>query len=219
MNTFKNCETILFDLDGTLSDSKIGIIRCLQYSLEKFNIKETNIKKLTNCIGPSLAHTYQELYGLNHEQSQKAIEFYRERFEREGINENFLFKGIEELIRKLNLLGKNVVLATAKPTPHAKKILEHHKIDHYFTEIVGSNLDGTRENKGEIIAFALEKLKVNEMHKVVMIGDRKYDILGARENKISVIGAGYGYGTKEELIDAKPDVIVNSVEELKAILL
>lgn len=219
MVIFKNYDTIFFDLDGTLSDSKVGIIRCLQYSLAKFNIRENNIEKLTRCIGPSLSYTYREWYGLSQEQAKQATEFYRERFEEKGIRENFLFDGVLALVRDLHAAGKKLILATAKPTVHAQRILEHQNIAGYFTEIVGSNLDGTRGDKSEVIAFALTKIGGVNGRKIVMVGDRQHDILGARENNLPVIGVGYGYGTLTEITAAKPDTIVNTVEELRNILL
>lgn len=219
MVNFKNYDTIFFDLDGTLSDSKVGIIRCLQYSLAKFNIRENNIEKLTRCIGPSLSYTYREWYGLSQEQAKQATEFYRERFEEKGIRENFLFDGVLALVRDLHAAGKKLILATAKPTVHAQRILEHQNIAGYFTEIIGSNLDGTREDKSEVIAFALTKIGGVNGRKIVMVGDRQHDILGARENNLLVIGVGYGYGTLTEITAAKPDTIVNTVEELRNILL
>lgn len=219
MQNFTKYNTIFFDLDGTLSDSALGIIRCLQYSLEKFNIVETEGDKLRHYIGPSLTETYTKIYGMNDEEAVQATEFYRERFEREGIKENVMFEGVGDLLAGLKAQKKTMVLATAKPTEHAKKILEYYRIDHYFTVIAGSNLDGTREHKGEVIEFALSQLENPDVKNIIMVGDRQHDILGAKENDLAVIGVGYGYGTLEELTEAKPDKIVTSVEELSKLLL
>lgn len=219
MQDFTKYNTIFFDLDGTLSDSALGIIRCLQYSLEKFDIVEDEVEKLRHYIGPSLTETYTKIYGMSDAEAVQATAFYRERFEREGIKENVMFEGVGHLLAELKSQEKIMVLATAKPTLHAKQILEYYQIDHYFTVIAGSNFDGTREHKGEVIKFALSQLESPDVRKVIMVGDRKHDIVGAKENGMAVIGVGYGYGTLEELAEAKPDKIVASVEELSRILL
>ncbi len=219
MQDFTKYNTIFFDLDGTLFDSALGIIRCLQYSLEKLNIVETEGEKLRHYIGPSLTETYTKIYGMSDEEAVQATEFYRERFEREGIKENVMFEGVDHLLAGLKAQKKTMVLATAKPTEHAKKILEYYQIDHYFTVIAGSNFDGTREHKGEVIEFALSQLENPDVKNIIMVGDRQHDILGAKENDLAVIGVGYGYGTLEELTEAKPDKIVTSVEELSNLLL
>jgi phosphoglycolate phosphatase len=219
MQDFTKYNTIFFDLDGTLSDSARGIIRCLQYSLEKFNIVETEEEKLRHYIGPSLTETYTKIYGMSDAKAVQATAFYRERFEREGIKENVMFEGVNHLLAGLKAQEKTMVLATAKPTEHAKQILEYYQIDHYFTVIAGSNFDGTREHKGEVIEFALSQLENPDVNNILMVGDRQHDILGAKENNLAVIGVGYGYGTLEELAEAKPDKIVTSVAELSKTLL
>jgi len=219
MQDFTKYNTVFFDLDGTLSDSALGIIRCLQYSLEKFSIVESEGEKLRQYIGPSLTETYTKIYGMSDAQAVQATGFYRERFEREGIKENAMFAGVEHLLAGLKAQEKTMVLATAKPTEHAKQILEYYQIDHYFTVVAGSNLDGTREHKGEVIEFALSQLESPDVSNTVMVGDRQHDIIGAKENDLAVIGVGYGYGTIEELTEAKPDKIVSSVAELSKLLL
>jgi phosphoglycolate phosphatase len=215
MQEFKQFKTIFFDLDGTLTDSKLGIIRCLQYSLAKFGIEENDIEKLTRCIGPSLFFTYQQWYGLTAEQARQGTEYYRERFEKEGIKENILYDGVLQLLETLKNLDKTIVLATAKPTVYAKQILQYHKIDSYFGGICGSNLDGTREDKGAVIEFALSKLEQVNKQQTVMIGDRKHDVIGAKKNGLASVAVAYGYGTEAELIEAAPDKIVYSVAELQ----
>lgn len=219
MRTFGGYDTLFFDLDGTLADSKSGIIRSLRYSLEQFNIDEIDEEKLTRCIGPSLTFTYTQWYGLSDEDARRAVGFYRAYFERRGIYENTLFAGIPELLRALGEAGKRLVVATAKPTVHAKKILEHHNIAQMFADIFGSNLDGTREHKDEVIAFALESLQIERKESVLMIGDRDHDILGAKKNGIASVAVGYGYGAAEELKRANPHAIASSVAELRSLLL
>lgn len=218
MQNFARYNTIFFDLDGTLSDSALGIIRCLQYSLEKVGIMETEIEKLRCFIGPSLTETYMEGYKMNEQEAMRATAFYRERFEREGIKENAMFEGVGEMLEALKKQQKTLVLATAKPTEHAKEIISYYQIDHYFTVIAGSNFDGTREHKGEVIEFALSQLENVDLERTLMIGDRKHDILGARENGIAAVGVSYGYGSMTELTESNPKKIVHSVAELNKLL-
>ena len=211
--------TILFDLDGTLTDSALGIIRCLQYSLEKMGIIENDTEKLRRCIGPSLMETYQKLYGMDEKAGWQAIEFYRERFDHVGILENSLYPGVESMLKHLDEAGKTILLATAKPTVQAKSILERYDLAKYFHTITGSNLDGTRVNKGEVIRYDLLQIPQTQFSDILMVGDREHDILGAKQNQIDSVGVTYGYGTQIELEKAKEDYIVHSVAELEKLLL
>lgn len=221
MRDFHKYPTILFDLDGTLTDSKDGIIRSLRYSLEKFGIVEDDTEKLTRCIGPSLSYTYKEWYGMGEEDARRAKAYYREYFDREGIFENRLFDGVTELLKALSAAGKRLVIATAKPVDDATRILAYLQVKSYFHGIYGSNRDGTRENKNEVIAFALDSLSLEGVNRetALMVGDRHHDILGARESALPAIAVGYGYGAAEELAAARPDGFANSVKELSALLI
>lgn len=210
---------ILFDLDGTLIDSELGIVRCLQYSLKKMGIVESDTEKLRRCIGPSLLETYCNLYGMNMEDGWKAIHFYRERFDKIGILENTLYEGVDKLIKNLSQAGKIVLLATAKPTVQAKIILERYELTKFFHTISGSNLDGTRINKAEVIAFDLQQLPHVNLKEVVMVGDREHDIIGAKANGIDSIGVTYGFGGEAELKAANADYVIHSVKELEKLLL
>lgn len=211
--------TILFDLDGTLIDSEVGIVKCLQYSLGKMGIVERDTAKLRRCIGPSLLETYCNLYGMNKDDGWKAIHFYRERFDKIGILENSLYTGVDELIKKLSASGKIILLATAKPTEQAQIILERYKLTNFFHTIAGSNLDGTRISKTEIIAFNLNRFPHIDLKKVVMVGDREHDIIGAKQNGITSIGVTYGFGSNDELKAANADYITHSVKGLEKLLL
>ncbi len=210
---------ILFDLDGTLTDPKIGITTCISYALNHMGIEEDDIEKLCSFIGPPLADTFKIEYNFAETQVDLAIAKYRERFAVKGIYENIIYDGIPELLEKLNKNGKKIILATSKPAVFAKKILEYFKIDMYFDFVSGSELDGTRNHKDEVIAYALINNNITDMDDVVMVGDRKYDVIGAQTHGIKTIGVLYGYGNLEELKTAGANTIVNTVEELSEILL
>ncbi|WP_028560836.1 HAD family hydrolase [Paenibacillus pinihumi] len=210
---------ILFDLDGTLSDPKIGITKSVQYALEKFGIYEPDLDKLEPFIGPPLDESFKKFYGFNEEQCKRGIAYYRERFKEKGMYENILFPDIPKLLEQLNAAGKVLVVATSKPTVFAEQILKYFSIDHYFDLIIGSNLDGTRVAKTEIISHILGEMKSYDKRDFIMIGDRKHDIVGANNTGIHSIGVLYGYGPLEELQQASPTYIVDHVTELADILL
>ncbi|MCY6354620.1 HAD family hydrolase [Clostridium sp. ZS2-4] len=211
-------DVILFDLDGTLTDSKLGITKSVKYALEKYDIIVENLDELEVFIGPPLLDSFQEFYLFDKPKAAEAIKHYREYFTKQGIFENAVYPKISELLEELKKLNKTLIVATAKPTVFAKKILEHFNLSKYFSEIIGSNLDGTRDSKGEVINFVLSTIPNISKKNIVMIGDRKHDILGARENGLDSIAVTYGYGTNEELKKAEPTYFANSIEELLEIL-
>ncbi|WP_416829004.1 HAD family hydrolase [Ectobacillus polymachus] len=208
---------ILFDLDGTISNPKVGIVTSIQYALNKMGITESDTKKLELFIGPPLKDSFAAYYGFKDEKNNQAIQYYREYFAKQGLFENELYSGFLDLLEDLKQQGKKVFVATSKPTVFATRILEYFRIDHYFDGVVGSELDGTRTSKAEIIEYIINKYDLNQ-DSMVMIGDRKYDIVGAKENHIASIAVTYGYGTLEELTAASPSYIVHSVKELHALL-
>jgi len=216
MNKYK---VILFDLDGTLSDPKVGITKSVQYALNKMNIVEGDVDKLECFIGPPLHVSFSEYYNFNEVDTLKAIEFYRERFKEKGMFENELYPNIPLLLKSLREQGFTLVVATSKPTIFAEQIVKYFKLDQFFELIVGSNLDGTRSSKAEIIQYILEKYNEHKLDDFIMIGDRKHDMIGANHTKIDSIGVTYGYGSYEELRQTNPTHIVKSVEELKDILI
>jgi phosphoglycolate phosphatase len=211
-------EIILFDLDGTLTDPKVGITLSVQYALHKMGIKEEDPDTLTPFIGPPLLESFKEMYHMNDEEAIQAIQYYRERFSATGLYENKVYFGIRELLFSLKNQGKKLIVATSKPTAFSIQILEYFDLKQFFTVIVGSNLDGTRTEKSDVIEFALEGENLSDLSKVVMIGDRKYDIIGAKKNNIDVIAVTYGYGSEQELAAAEPNYIVSSVTELAKLL-
>ncbi len=214
-------QTLLFDLDGTLTDPKEGITKSVQYALAHFGIEEEDLEKLTTFIGPPLTHSFMTYYGLDAAEAEEAVHKYRERFSSVGIFENGVYEGIHELLEALKIQGKVIVLATSKPHLFAEKILKHYGLYSYFDVIVGSELDGTRSHKNEVIEEVFHRLQLTEGQKseTVMIGDRKHDILGAKACGIPSIGVRFGYAEPQELEEAGADHIVNTVEELKTFLL
>lgn len=213
---------LLFDLDGTLTDPKVGICTCVQYALASFGIEEPDLDKLEPFIGPPLKDSFMKFYQMDEAQAEAAIEKYRERFSDTGIFENKLYAGIPEMIRALNSKGMFMAVASSKPTVYVQRILEHFQIARYFRVVVGSELDGTRSSKDEVVTEALRQLfgdKPVEKDKVYMIGDRCFDVEGAHAIGVEAVGVTYGYGSMEELKEAKADYIVRSVEELQKFLL
>lgn len=209
----------MFDLDGTLSDPKVGITKSVQYALNKIGVLENDLDRLECFIGPPLQESFGEYYGFDLQKSNQAIEYYRERFKEKGMFENVLYSHIPELLMELKDRGYVLVVATSKPTVFAEKILKHFKIDAFFDLVVGSNLDGTRVAKTEVIQYILEQYTTYELSDFIMIGDRKHDIIGAKNTSIDCIGVTYGYGSNEEIRLAAPTYTATSVKELKDILL
>ncbi len=214
---------ILFDLDGTLTDSGLGITTCVQYALDSMGIHEPDLSKLTPFIGPPLLDSFMEFYGFSKNQAQKAVDKYRERFSDVGIYENELYPGIEHMLKILCKKKYILGIASSKPTVFVEKILEHFKIKQYFKVIMGSELDGRRSKKEEVIKEALKKMspdgKMLRSENVFMVGDRSFDVEGAKQFNIECIGVTYGYGSLQELKEAKAAYIVESVEELEEFIL
>lgn len=214
-----NFEYILFDLDGTLTDSGEGITKSVQYALKSFGIQVDNLKELNKFIGPPLKDSFKRYYDFNDEKAELGLKKYREYFAEKGIYENRLYEGIVEVLEELKKNNKKIILATSKPEIYAKQILEHFKIDHYFTFAAGSDFEETRVNKGEVISYAFKEAKILDSSKVIMVGDREHDIIGAKENNIKCVGVLYGYGDVIELTQARADYIVKDPKELLEILI
>ena len=212
----------LFDLDGTLTDPKEGITTCVQYALHSLGIEEPDLDRLESFIGPPLKDSFMEFYGMDEEQAQAAVKKYRERFNDKGLYENEIYPGIAPMLQMLSEKGFRLAVASSKPTVFVEKILEHFGIRQYFKVVVGSELDGSRTSKDQVVMEALRQLfgaKPILYHEVYMIGDRRFDVEGARAMKVESVGVTYGYGGMEELREAHADYIVESVEELREFLL
>lgn len=212
----------LFDLDGTLTDPKEGITTCVQYALHSLGIEEPDLDRLESFIGPPLKDSFMEFYGMDEEQAQAAVKKYRERFNDKGLYENEIYPGIAPMLQMLSEKGFRLAVASSKPTVFVEKILEHFGIRQYFKVVVGSELDGSRTSKDQVVMEALRQLfgaKPILYHEVYMIGDRRFDVEGTRAMKVESVGVTYGYGGMEELREAHADYIVESVEELREFLL
>lgn len=210
---------VLFDLDGTLTDSAPGITNSVIYALKKYGIEVDDRKSLYKFVGPPLADSFERYYGFSKEKIKKTIEYYHEYYREKGMFENLVYEGLENLLKTLKDNDMTLIVATSKPQVLAQKILEHFNIAKYFTCIAGSNLDGTRSKKGEVITYALESCGITDLSEVIMIGDRKYDIIGAKQAGVTSIGVLYGYGDRNELEKAGADFIADTVEDIEKLLL
>ena len=212
-------DVLLWDLDGTLTDPKEGITLSVQFALNRLGYPFQETDDLGWIIGPPLKESFKILLQTMDETLlDRAITIYRERYQEIGLYENILYPGILELIAQLKEEGCLHLLATSKPRVFAKKILQHFSLDSYFSVIMGSELNGQFVEKDVLIAEVLKKAPADSRSRTVMIGDRRYDVEGARANGIDVISVGYGYGTFEELSLAAPDFIVPSVRDLEKLL-
>lgn len=208
-------QIILFDLDGTLTESGEGITKCVQYALSRFGIEEPDLEKLQCFVGPPLLESFMAYAGLSREDAEKAVEYYRERYNTTGIYENRLYPKVRELLELLKVNDKILGVASSKPEVYVRKILEYFRVDGYFRVLVGSELDGRRTGKAEVIEEALRRLDLDwQRDSVLMVGDREHDVKGARECGIQCIGVTYGYGSREELEKAGAVYIADSVEDL-----
>lgn len=210
--------TVLFDLDGTISDSGEGITNSVKYSLKKFGIIETDYEKLKKFVGPPLYASYEKYYGFSHEEAIKAVEYYREYYNAGGIFELRIYDGIIDLLKYLKKSGKKIILATSKPEIYAEKIAKKFGFYEFFDNISGALLDGSRIEKDDIIRYALERVGESDISKCIMIGDRSYDVLGAKAFNIDSIGVTWGYGDRDELEAAGATYIVDKAEEIKEII-
>lgn len=207
-------EFYFFDLDGTITDSALGITNSVMYALKKYGIKEENREKLYAFIGPPLTDSFQKYYGFSKEQSWKAVEYYREYYKYQGIFECEVYEGIKSTLSTIQKNGKKAVIATSKPEIYAKRIVEHFQLNSYFDGVYGMELNGGRGTKSEVIQYALRECNIKDLNHVLMIGDRSHDMIGAKENGIQSLGVLYGFGSEKELKEAGADSIVHTTKEL-----
>lgn len=207
---------ILFDLDGTLTDPMMGITKSVRYALNYYGIEVNNLNDLLPFIGPPLRDSFQEYYGFDEAKANEAVEKYREYYKTDGIFDNKVYQGMVECLQTLKDNGKKLYVATSKPEFFAKQIIDHFSLSEYFEYIGGSEFN-SREKKAEVIEYVLKTNQIDN-NDVIMVGDRKHDIIGAHENKIPCVGVLYGYGTEDELKQYQADYLVASVEELTELL-
>ncbi len=209
---------IIFDLDGTLTDSAEGITRSVQYALSRYGIRASE-EEIKPFIGPPLHLSFMKEYGFSKKKAFQAVEHYRDYYREKGIYENQLYPSVVKMLEAFTNNEAKLFIATSKPTVFAEKILKHFAIDNYFSIIAGSNLDGTRVEKNEVIGYVLNNTVNVDKSETVMIGDREHDIKGAQAWKLDSIAVTYGYGSLDELKAAKPTYIVYSTNELTELML
>lgn len=205
---------IYFDLDGTLTDPFEGISKSIVFALQRLGEPEPDHDVLRSCIGPPLLASFESLVG--EDRARDALTFYRERFGDVGWQENVPYPGIRDVLQELRDAGRTLYVATSKPGVFAEKILAHFELDKYFAGVFGSELDGRRSNKIELLEHALA---VNASDAAVMVGDREHDVIGALRNNMHIIAVTYGYGTEEELRNAGAEQIASSPADLGTLLM
>lgn len=211
-------ETVLFDLDGTLTDSGLGITNSAMYGLEQMGWPVPPREELYKFIGPPLLDTYQEQYGMTPEQAQEAVRHFRVYFADKGILENEVYDGIPEALERLRKAGKRLVLATSKPEAFARRIMAHFGLDRFVPQIAGATMDPSRSQKHQVIAYALKEFDIDPA-RAVMVGDRRHDVQGAKENGLPCIGVSFGFGSREELETAGAVAVVDSPAQLAEYIL
>ena len=199
----------LFDLDGTLTDPGIGITNSVMHALEKFNIHVSDRKELYPFIGPPLVDSFEKYFGFDEKQAFQAVEYYREYFREDGIFDNVVYEGIPEMLGELKSRGAIVALATSKPYEFSVRILDHFDLHQYFDIVGAATMDGRISRKADVISHLIDKLGENEKSSILMIGDRDQDIDGAKANGLQSAGVLWGYGSRDELMDAGADYIVS----------
>lgn len=234
-------EYVLFDLDGTLTDPKVGITTCVQHALKHFGIEEPDNDKLTPFIGPPLTDSFKEFYGFDDEQAQMGLVKYRERFSTIGWKENEIYPGMEDMLKGLYEKGIKLAVASSKPRVFVEKILEYFNIREYFAVVCGAELDGSRNSKPAVMKEVFVRLGIvtdvdadsitddncalteKELSQIAsvscaMVGDRKFDVNGAKALKVTSVAVSYGYAPEGELEACEPDYLVDTVEELGKVL-
>lgn len=213
-------EILFFDLDGTLTDSMLGITRAVQYALKHYGITVEDLKELQPFVGPPLHESFQEYFHFSEKDSHEAVFVFREYYNAKGWMENRPYDGIEEMLKMLRDAGKTLIVATSKPESMAKQVLTHFHLADYFQFIGGASSDSLRVNKDDVIRYVMESCKLTEADRpsIVMVGDRRHDILGAHKAGLEAVGVLYGYGSREELSLAGADWIAGTVKELGVLL-
>ena len=215
-----NYKAILFDLDGTLTESGIGITKCVQLALERMGKPEPDLEKLKVFVGPPLKEQFMTYADFTAEEADQAIAYFRERYHVTGVYENAVYEGIEDMLKALKEAGYVLAVASSKPEHLVNKVLEHFHLEHYFTETVGSEMDGVRSKKSEVVEEALLRLGMAEdRDHVLMVGDKEHDVFGARAMGLECVAVTWGYGTAEELAAAAPMKTIDHPKELTEYLL
>lgn len=208
-------KVILFDLDGTLTDSGEGIINCATLALKHFDLHVPSRQEMRVFVGPPLDQTFIK-FGVPEDRAQEAIDVYRSRYTTVGKFENFPYPGIPEMLAKLQSSGHRLFVATSKPEGMSVEILEKFSLAQYFERICGATLDGSRSHKADVIAYLLEQ--TGGVENVMMVGDTAYDVIGAAVHKIPCIGVSWGYGQVQDMLQAGAVAIAENPQQLLALL-
>lgn len=205
---------VLFDLDGTLTDSQEGIINSIIYCLKAFNITPPEREVLRPWLGPPLKESLMTYCGMSEQQALSGVAKFREYFNRRGIFENKVYTGVEAVLQELGRRGYRLLIATSKPETAAQRIVRHFHLDSYFAFVGGATLDDSRTRKGDVIRYVLAANQITDVSEAMMVGDRMHDVAGAKANGLEVTGVLYGYGTSEELKQAGADHIAETAEDI-----
>ena len=215
----KHYTRILFDLDGTLTDPGVGITNSIIYALKKYGISVDDPSGLYGFIGPPLLDSFRKYFGFSDEESVRAVGYYREYYRDKGIFENYVYDGVEQTLSALKDGGSNLYVATSKPEIFARRIIEHYGHARYFSFVGGGMPNGARTKKSEVISYVLQSAGIGNPEDAVMVGDRSYDIAGAKTVGLSSIGVLYGYGSREELENAGADAIAERPGDIIKLIL
>lgn len=205
---------IFFDLDGTLTDSALGITNSVKYAMKKMNLPVPTEQILRKFVGPPLSYSFQKFCGLDEGEAAKAVMVYREYFSEKGLFENEVYDGVRTMLQRLKKMDKKLVVATSKPEVFSVRIMEHFQLDTYFEYIAGSSLDESRNTKEKVIRYAMDTLGLKEPGRILMVGDREQDVSGAKKCNIKCLGALWGYGSEEELLHAGAFALAETPEDV-----
>ena len=213
-------DVILFDLDGTISDSAPGITASLRHCFDAVGIEQPSDAEIGKYLGPPLAVALQDWHGLDEEMAERGVQAYREVYHDNNEYNAKIYEGMPALLQELNDLGIPIATATSKPIESATRVLNHFDLTHHFVMIGGAQLDGTNSKKPDVINYVFDEMQIHpDSHRIIMIGDRSHDVHGAQHHGIPVVGVEWGYADPGELEAAGADFVVGSVAELRAILL
>ena len=214
----KEYKYLLFDLDGTIADNSEGVYKSFEYALNQYGITVSSLDDLKPVIGPPLKNSFMELYSFSEEKAVEAVAKYRERYSVTGIFEGYIYPGIPELLKDLNARGYKIILATSKPEPFARRILEHFDLAKYFHFIAGAEIGGKISEKEDVLEYILNTLGIKDVSQCLMIGDRKFDLIGASHFGMDAMGVLYGFGDIEELSSYPNVAIAPTVEDIGKLL-
>ncbi len=211
-------EYLLFDFDGTIADNSEGVCKSFAYALSKYGITVENLDDLIPVMGPPLKDSFMELYGFDEEKAEEAVQKYRERYAVKGLMEYHIYDGIDELFTKLRQSGYKLVLATCKPENFARKILDDASLTHHFHFIAGADMQGNISHKEDVLNYIVNSLNISDVSKCLMIGDRKFDLIGAKEFGMDALGVLYGFGDLNELSSYPSIGIAKTVGDISNML-